>query len=173
MTTDVDEFEIDPRIEKIVWRGLGVKSLKAIAEETGLSRDQIIRIREELLSSVDELTITQKRQKLLIELESLAYEARDRAKNMDDEFFSGSMNSAISAIKAVQAELARMSKSDDSKIEALNTLRRREIVRMYTSIVNEGVSDISEKYGIPEDEMFEVFNKLLADYARRSEAEGL
>lgn len=162
--TDLVEYEIDPRLISQVWQGLGLKPLKQIADETGLSRDQIIRLREEMLSSVDDLTIQQKRQKLMIELETLSQEARNRAKKMPDEFYSGAVNSAVSAIKAMQAELARLSKADDTRIEELNTLRRREIVRMYVSVVNSGVEEISKTYGIPEDSLFEVFNALLSAY---------
>lgn len=164
MPNDVEEFEIDPRIERQVWKALGIKPLKQIAEETGLSRDQIIRIREELLSSVDDLTIQQKRQKLLIELESLAYDARDRAQGMPDEFVAGTLNASVGAIKAIQAELARMAKTDDGKVLALNNLRRREIVRMYTAVVDAGVEEIASTHGLDSDELFSVFNRYLSEY---------
>lgn len=168
--TDVEEFVIDPRIEKTVWKSLGLKPLKQIADETGLSRDQIIRIREELLSSVDDLTIMQKRQKLIIELESLAYEARDRAQSMADEFVAGTLNASVGAIKAVQAELARMARDDSSKIEALNSLRRREIVQMYISVVDSGVEEIAAEHDLDADALFSVFNRLLEEYAKGQDA---
>lgn len=171
MTTDIDEFEIDPRIERQVWKALGIKPLKQIAEETGLTRDQIIRIREELLTSVDDLSVLQKRHKLIMELEGMAQDARDRAQRMDDEFYSGAINSSVSAIKAVQAELVRLGKDDNSKVQALNALRRREIVKMYVSVVNAGVEEISSAHGIDEDALFEVFNRLLDQYGRSSELE--
>lgn len=166
--SDIEPFEIDERIQRQVWRGLGTKPLKQIAEETGLDRDQIIRIREELLSSVDSLTVNQRRQKLLVELESLAYEARDRAQGMPEEFVAGTLNAAVGAIKAIQAELARMAKSDDGKIEALNALRRREIVRMYTSVVDAGVEEIAEEHGLDADALFDVFNRLMSEYSSRN-----
>lgn len=171
MPTDVEEFEIDPRIEKIVWRGLGVKSLKAIADETGLSRDQIIRIRTELLDGVDVLTEHQARTKLLVELESMVYEARDRAQRSDDEFYSGMMNSAVAAIKAIQAERQRMSKENRNEIVVLNELRRREIVRMYTRTVNRGVKSIAEKYDLDEREIFDIFNAFLTESAAEMDEE--
>lgn len=165
--TDVEEFVIDPRIEKTVWKSLGLKPLKQIADETGLSRDQIIRIREELLSSVDDLTIMQKRQKLIISLEEMSQVARDDYDNAPYEFKAGILNSAISAIAKVQAELARMAKSDQSKVEELNQKRVRELVSLIREVVDTSVTEVSAQYDIPEEELFEVFNKNLDEAARK------
>lgn len=162
--TELEEFTIDERTQKKVWRSLGVKSLKQIADETGLTRDQVIRLRTELLDSIDVLTEQQARTKLLKELEDMVYEARDRADKSSDEFYSGMMNSAISAIKAIQAERQRMSKENQDAITALNTLRKKEIIKMYVGVVDSGVAEIAETYGLEEDELFEVFNRHLSEF---------
>lgn len=159
--TDVEEFVIDPRIEKTVWKSLGLKPLKQIADETGLSRDQIIRIREELLSSVDDLTIMQKRQKLIISLEEMSQVARDDYDDAPYEFKAGILNSAISAIAKVQAELARMSKDDQGKIEALNAMRVRELLRLVDTTVNRTLGDIAEKFALDENELLGIFQSHL------------
>ena len=169
--SEITDHGIDPRIQRQVWRGLGTRPLKQIAEETGLDRDQIIRIREELLSSVDDLTIQQKRQKLLVELESLAYEARDRAQGMPDEFYSGAINSSVSAIKAVQAELARMAKADDGKIEALNQMRIRELLRLIDTTVAHTLEEISQEHDLPVEELQAIFTKHLRPAAQELEGE--
>lgn len=161
MPSEVEEFEIDPRIEKIVWRGLGVKSLKAIADETGLSRDDVIRIRTELLDGVDVLTEHQARTKLLVELESMVYEARDRAQRSDDEFYSGMMNSAVAAIKAIQAERQRMSKENKDKIDQLNQLRVRELLRLIDTSVASTLHEIADTHGLDEDELLGIFQSHL------------
>lgn len=169
-TTDIDEFEIDPRIERQVWKALGIKPLKQIAEETGLTRDQIIRIREELLTSVDDLTVMQKRQKLIISLEEMSQAARDDYDNAPFEFKAGILNSAISAIAKVQSELARMAKSDQSRVDELNQKRIRELVSLIREVVDTSVSEVSEAHDLPEDELFEVFNRNLEAAARKRDA---
>ena len=126
----MDEIEIDPRIESIVWRGLGIKSVRQIAEETGLNPDQIFAIKRELMEAVDVLTISERRQKLLVMMESMAHDALERAKGASDEFAAGLMNAARGAMKDSIAELARMAKADDGKIEALNAMRVRELMRL-------------------------------------------
>lgn len=170
MTTDVEEFEIDPRIERQVWKALGIKPLKQIAEETGLSRDQIIRIREELLSSVDDLTIQQKRQKYMISLEEMSQAAREDYDKAPFEFKSGLLNSAISAIKAVQAEVTRMAKADQSRVDELNQKRIRELVSLIREVVDTSVTEVAKAHDLPEDELFEVFNRNLEAAASRRDA---
>lgn len=171
MTTDLQEFEIDPRVAKIVWRGLGVKSLKAIADETGLSRDQVIRIRTELLDGVDVLTESQARTKLLVELESMVYEARDRAKTTDDEYYAGMNNAAVSAIKAIQAERQRMSKENKDKIDQLNQMRVRELLRLIDTSVASTLHEIADTHDLDEKELFKVFQSHLKPAAAILEGE--
>lgn len=171
-SADLDEFEftVDPRVEAIVWRGLGVKPLKQIADETGHSRDDIIRIREEVLSSVDELTVLQKRQKLIMSLEEMSQVAREDYDNAPFEFKAGILNSAISAISKIQAELNRMSKADQSRVDELNQKRIRELVSLIREVVDTSVSEVAEAHDLPEDELFEVFNRNLEAAARKRDA---
>lgn len=169
--TDLEEFTIDPRIEKQVWRGLGVKSLKQIADETGLSRDQIIRLRTELLDSVDILTEQQARTKLLKELEDMVYEVRDRAEKSSDEFYAGMMNSALGAIKAIQAERQRMSKENKDVIEHLNGMRIKELLRLVDTVVTRTFQDIATKYELDEEELFEIFRGYLIPAAEEMDAQ--
>lgn len=162
MSTDI---EITPRIEQIIWKGMGVRSARQIAEETGLKPEQVLAIKRDLLSAVDELTIIEKRTKILITLEQLAQDAIERAEKADDEFAAGMLNAARGALKDSLAELGRLSKQDTERVQQLNTLRRKEIVRLYTSVVDAGVTEIAERYGIPEDELFAVFNRHLQSEA--------
>lgn len=168
--SDLEEVKIDPRIEKRVWQGLGVKPLRQISEETGLDRDQIIRIREELLASVDDLTIAQKRQKLIIELEGIAQEARDAAAEADGRDKGSLYSSAVSAIKTVVGELARMEKNSTQAIDQLNALRVRELVNLIREAVDTSVPQIAKEYGLEEADLFEVFNKNLQEAAARRDS---
>lgn len=162
------DMEIDPRLETIVWKSLGLKSVRQISEETGLAPEQIFSIKRELLDAVDELTIAEKRTKILVTLESMAQDAIERSAGASDEFAAGLLNAARGALKDSLTELARLSKLDDEKIVALNELRRKEIVRLYTSVVDAGVTELAETHGIPEDELFAVFNRHLQEEALRS-----
>lgn len=161
MSKDLEPIEIDTRIEQIIWKGMGTKSSRQLAEETGLPMERIFAMKRELLDSVDELTLDQKRQKLVVDLQEIAGALREDYNNSPMEFKAGIANAATTAMKTVLAELSRMEKNSSDKITQLNELRKREIVRLYTRVVDTGVVEIAEKYGIPEDELFAVFNNRL------------
>lgn len=167
--TDVEEFEIDPRLERIVWRGLGKKSVRQMAEETGLEPEQIFAIKRDLLSAVDVLTVQEKRNKLLIELEDLADEARDRAKGTIDEFYSGMMNSSVAAMKTILVELNRTAKGEQEAIDRLNDLRIRELIRLIELSVSKTFAVLADRHGLDEGEMFDVFHSYLKPAAEEIE----
>lgn len=165
--------EEDDRTLRIVWMGLANKSTRQLADETGLSPERIHAIKVEAFSSIDDLTLQQKRHRLMVELEALAEDARDRARNTDDEFYSGMMNSAVSAMKAVLVELARSSKGEDEKIERLNRLRTRELIRLIDGTVKKSIDEISEKFNLDKSELMNIFQNRLVEQAREMEESGL
>ena len=164
----VPNDEIDERLERAIWKSLGKKSARRIAEETGLSPERVLRAKREMLDAVDELTIQEKRQKLLVDLQEVADKARDLADVAIQEFQAGLLNSAIQAIKAMQSEMARLEKADTSKIESLNALRVRELLSLLDAVVTSGVQDIADEHGLDEDDLLDVFNRrLIAEAEKR------
>lgn len=167
---ELEEFEIDSRIEKLIWRSIGRKSVRKMAEETGLPVEIVARIRTELLDGVDELTIDQKRTKLLVDLQDIADTARSDYDSADDTD-SGSklLTVAVGAIKTVLGEMRQIEKSSSGAIDALNQMRIRELMRLIDLTVAKSFSRISERYGIAESELFEVFNSYLGPAAAEME----
>lgn len=168
--SELEEFEIDSRIEKLIWRSIGRKSVRKMAEETGLPVEMVARIRTELLDGVDELTIDQKRTKLLVDLQDIADTARSDYDSADDTD-SGSklLTVAVGAIKTVLGEMRQIEKSSSGAIDALNQMRVRELLRLIEVTVTRTFSRISERHGISEDEMLEVFHSYLAPAAAELE----
>lgn len=159
MTTD--DIEIDPRLEKIVWRSLGVKSVRQIAEETGLSPEQIFAVKREMLDAVDVLTVQEKRTKILVAMEQLAQDALDRARDSSDEFSAGHFNAARGAMKDMLTEFNRTSKQDQGAIEQLNQLRLREILRLVDTTVQKTLAEISSRYDLEESDLLAIFQRHL------------
>lgn len=162
------EPEIDERIERIVWKNLGLKSARQIADEAGVSPETVLRVKKSLLDGVDSLTLQEKRARFMAELQELSQEARERASRMSDEFFAGAVNSSVSAMKALLVELARMEKADNSKVEALNELRVRELLRLMTAVVESGVREVSEEFDLDESRVMDIFNARLVIEAQES-----
>lgn len=171
--TDLEPREAKPseeetqRIERLVWKSLGVKSIRRIAQETGLAPEEILRIKTELLDSVDVLTIADKRTKLLVSLQEMADDAQDRSRSIADEFYAGSINASVGAIKAVLVELNRMSKTDEDKITTLNNLRVKELLSLIDEVVDISVTSIAEKHSLDRDELMAVFSGHLIEAAQR------
>lgn len=161
----------DTRVDNLIWRYIGQKTVREISELTGLKPEEVLRRKNELLDSVDALSIDEKRQRLLIELDGMARDARDRAKDASDEFYAGTVNAATGAIKTMLAELARMQKQDSGKIEALNQLRIRELLRLVDATVARSVREIAATHDLDETELMEVFQGHLVEAARELEAE--
>lgn len=165
-----DEIVVDPRVEKIIWRGLGTKSVRQMAEDTGLSPEQIFAIKRDLLSAVDVLSVSERKAKLLVMLEEMAHEALDRAANSSDEFSAGHFNAARGAMKDALTELNRQNKGEQEAITALNNLRINELVRLIELSVSKTFAVLSDRHGLSEDEMFEVFHSYLKPAAEEIEA---
>ena len=165
--TLIEEVQVSSdRIDRVIWRGMGVKSVREMAEETGLKPEEVLRRKNEMLDEVDILSIQEKRQRLVIELDGIARDARERAAKVADEYASGMLNTAVAAMKTYLSELARMEKADDGKIQQLNQMRIRELLRLIDETVTRSVREIASTREIPENELMEIFQGHLTDAAR-------
>lgn len=164
-----DDIEIDPRIERIVWRGLGVKRIRQLSEETGLPPDKIHAMKRELFDSVDVLTTQQKKHRLMVVLEEIAQATQEDYDKAPYEFKAGLANSAIASMKTMLTELNRVSKDDQQAIETLNALRVRELFALMQEVVEVSVREVASQHNLDEDDLFEVFNGNLAKAAKRRE----
>ena len=162
----VDEG-FDERIDRAIWKNVGLKSVRQISEDLGIPPEKVLKRKRELLEEVDVLTIQEKRQKLLVELEGMAQDARERAEMMPSEFYAGTVNASVSAIKVMLVELNRASKIDDAKADELNQKRVRELFALMRDVVEVGVLEIAETYKLNEDDLFAVFNRAMVQAAEK------
>ena len=163
-----EEPEIDERIERIVWKGLGIRSARQIAEEAGVSPETVLRVKRDLLENIDVLSIQERRAKLTADLQDIAQRAQDDYDSSPWEFKAGIMNAATSALDKVLKELARVEKQDSSKIEALNELRVRELLRLMSAVVESGVREVSEEFDLDENRVMDIFNARLVIEAQET-----
>ena len=155
--SEVDKVDNSARVDKIIWRNMGLRPVVEIAELAGVEPPVVLRRYWELMESIDALTVEQKRVRLLVELEGMARDARDRAKGTSDEFYAGTINAAVGAIKAQLVELARIEKQNTGAVEVLNSLRIRELLALIDKTVALTVEDIAVKYDIDSLELMEMF----------------
>lgn len=164
-----DEVAVpDPnRVTKYIWRNIGKRSAREMAQELGVSPEEILRAKRELVEEVDDLTLQVQKAKLVATLQELADDAQERSLRISDEFYSGTINSAVGAIKAVLVELNRASKGEQEAITHLNSLRVRELLDLMNEVIERGVDEISEEHGLDKYELFEIFNRKLSEAATR------
>lgn len=165
MAEEIERAEDSERVRKLIWRHMGVKSAREIAEMTGVPPETVLRVKRELLEEVDILSIQEKRQRIIIELEQMARESRERAQGMNDEFYASGVQASVAAMRLVLGELKLMEKQDTTKIETLNRKRVEELLALMTAVVESGTQEIAEVHGINEDELLNVFNRKLVDEA--------
>lgn len=169
MAEELERPEDSDRVRDLVWRHMGVKSARELSELTGIPPEGVLRVKRELLEEVDVLSIQEKRQRIMVELDGMARDARDRAQGMSDEFYASGIQASVAALRLVLGELKTMEKQDNSKIEALNQKRIQELVNLVNETVVTGVSEIATTYGLDEEDILGVFNSKLVEAAKGRE----
>lgn len=173
MSGDLELLSEDPRIRRIVWKRLGVKSAREIAQETGLTPEEVLVIKNQMIEEIDVLSVQQMRAKLISDLQDMARRLQDDYDKASYEFKAGIMNSAIAAMKVVLVELNRASAKDEAAVDALNSMRVRELLRLMDRVVVMSVDDIAAKHSIDADELLGVFNGKLIEAAKEIDDDGL
>lgn len=169
-----DEVAIpDPnRVTKYIWRNIGKKSAREMAQELGVRPEEILRAKRELVEGVDELTIQLQKAKLMESLQEIADDAKEAAMNASDERNkAGLYNAAAGSIDKLLKEFNRTSKNESEALNALNRARIQELVELVQETVDESVIELSTRYEIPEQDIYDVFNTHLGRAAERRDAE--
>lgn len=160
MSTELEPND-DQRIQRHVLKHIGKKNAREMAAELGVSPEEILRAKREIVESVDEISIQVQKMRLLTTLQELADDAQERSRSISSEFFAGTVNASVGAIKTLLVELNRSSKQDSAAVDALNAMRVREIVGIYREVIDATVPLIAERHGIDEDALFGMFNDAL------------
>lgn len=166
-----DQVAESTYLDDMIWERLGVKSPKQIADELGVDTLFVAQRIREMLDGVDDLSLKEKRMKVMADLQRITNEVSTAAKNASDERnVAGLYNSAINAMKETLRQLTVMEKRDDEAVNRLNEMRVRELWRLVESAVTTTLAEIAQKHALDEDELTEVFQRHLAATARQLDA---
>lgn len=158
-------------LDGIISRNIGIKTPREIAELAGVTAHEVIRRAEELKDEHDAITLESKIHFLLVRLDQIAVEAQEAAsKAPTARDASGLYTAATGAITQSLKQLAALKKENDGAVAELNRKRLTAILHMFDIIVSRGVGEISEKYGIQEGELLELFRGHISTAA--AEVEG-
>jgi hypothetical protein len=168
LTDEVVIADNTDRIEKYIWKQIGKQSLREMATSLGVTPEEVMRVKRDMVDSVDDLTVQVQRLKLIKQLQDVADDVKSKLSEVGDERnYAGIANAFTSASKALLVELNRTAKQNDEAVNALNNLRVRELVSLMYEVIDGGVPIVAERYQIDTDEVFTIFNDVLARAAAR------
>lgn len=158
----------DERIDRAIRKGLmSSKTVRQMAEETGLKPEEVLRKKTEVLEGVDVLTIQEKRALFMMELSDMSREVRERAKNAGDRDYPVMINASTANIKLLLGELTRMEKADSGRVDALNQKRVAELVALMREVIDISVVEIAAKHSLEEQSLYEIFNRRMVEAAQK------
>ena len=169
MSTEIESAD-DDAISRYVWKRIGKESARDMAKALGVSPDEILRVKRDLAESVDALTLQVQKARLMRTLQEIADDAKAEFETAPAEFKAGLLNSSVAAIKTLLVELNRTSKQDAEAINTLNAMRVRELTALMFEVVDATVPLVAERYSIPEDDLFAMFNEALSRAASRRDS---
>lgn len=149
--------DYDNNRDKMILRYAGLRSAREISDLTGLDEDDVLTRKNELLQSIDILTVDQERLKFTMKLREIADYAEDQARGAEAKYISGLLNTSLSAISQILKQNERLATQDSGAIEKLNALRVRELLRLFDVIVDRGSDQVALTHGIPKAELLEIF----------------
>lgn len=158
--------------DSVIQRWIGVKTPREIADMTGLEPFEVVRRAHQILEEVDVLTLRQQQVQFLQNLNRIARETEEAAKDADPEFKAGLYNNAISSYKEILRRLETLEARQDAAVDRLNAMRVRELLRLFDAVVGAGVLEIERKYNIPAEELELIFRDKLTSQAAQLDAGG-
>lgn len=152
---------------KVIWDGMLTKSVRELADATGLPVPVVLQARNDALEAVDALTVDQRRTRLLIRLQALAEKAEEEFESTTDARSKAPLLSAATgAIKTVLQELRKMDGDSQTDIERLNAMRRREVVNVYRDTSEPFIAWLVDEYSVDADHAQAKYEELLSASAR-------
>jgi len=165
---DEEDYADDERVNRAIRKGLmSSKTVRQMAEETGLKPQDVLKKKTEILEGVDVLTIQEKRALFMMELSDMSREVRERAGRTVDEYYAGMINASTGNIKLMLSELSRMEKADSAKVDSLNQKRVAELVSLIREVIDVSVVEIAARHSLDEQDLFEIFNRRMGEAAQK------
>lgn len=161
--------EEDERVRSIVWKHLGSKNAREVAELAGVTPDVVMRIKKELLDTTDSLTVQQHQTRILKLVDETATQAIEWAHeiansgNPDRERSLGPvLTSANQFLKLATQMLKETEAKNTAQVEALNQLRIRELYDTVVLMMEFVTSDLVEDFGLDRGAIDKLFQSALS-----------
>lgn len=168
------EIQVVPEFEDTVLRSVYKyaaqgKSSREIADLVGIKPHEALAARRAVLDSVDPLTITEWRTKIMLDMQAMADQAFEAFENVSEEKAMAPLLVAANGFaKTILNEMRNMEKADNREVTALNAKRVKEILNLFEKVVVRLITYVDENTDLAYDDMLDMTKGWL-----RVEAEAL
>ena len=143
-----------------------------MAELAGVTNEEVLARKHQLLDEVDVLSIDDARMVLMVKAQEILNDALKRSKNVQDERnYAPILTAATGSLKIVMGQLDKAEKADRTNIDTLNLARIRELLRLADRVMLRSTKYFAENPGLTEDEMNDYVQALLTEEAAAMEME--
>lgn len=129
MSKELATQEIDERTRNQVIRYLGTKTIRQISELVGVPPETVLRIKQDIVDSMDALTVDEHVAKSFADLQSIVSMALSEFRSTDDlRSKAPLLSAAITSIKTTLQMLEKWQAKNQVAKDTLNNKRRTELI---------------------------------------------
>lgn len=171
MAKDLVVPEIDERTRNQVIRYLGTKTVRQIAEAVGVAPEVVLRVKQDIVDSLDALTAEEYVAKAFVDLQTITSMAMEKFHEIEDErALSGLLTNATGSIKTTLQMLEKWQSKNQANIDTVNRKRQQELVTLVHSAFGKFVEFLEQEKGLEPEEMWNTFEGLMYIAAQEMEA---
>lgn len=129
MTKELTAPSLDERTRSQVIRLLGTKTVRQIAERVGVSPDVVLQVKQDIVDSMDALTIEEHVAKAFVDLQSVTAMAMAEFQSTDDARSKAPLlATAVGATKTTMQMLDKWEQKNKGNVDAINKKRQSELI---------------------------------------------
>lgn len=150
MSKELTTQEIDERTRNQVMRHLGTKTIRQISEAVGVPVETVLRVKQDVVDSMDALTIEEHVAKAFMDLQNVVNTAMAEFNSTDDARSKAPLlSAAVTATKTTMQMLEKWDSKNSDKVDTLNRKRQSELIKV-VSRTNELTAEALDD-GLPHD----------------------
>lgn len=124
---------------------LGSKTPRVIATELGVTPDIVLRVKQDIVDSMDALTVDEHVAQSMSLLRDVAEKAREEFDRTEDARSKAPLlAAAVTATKTFMAELHKWADKNKGQVEALNKMRQRELASALNKMAEITATDLDD-----------------------------
>lgn len=152
--------EVDERQRARVVSLLGRRNVRDIAAATGLTPDEVLRIKQDVVEGIDALSLDEHVAKAVYTLQDVAAKALDSFQSVEDQrSLAPLLQAATGAIKTQIQVLDKWRTQNQGNVDRLNNQRQEELVLLLKNAFGLFAGRVAEMHNLDEAELWTLFEE--------------